>query len=80
MPLTRETVERQLEIEKGQLAHVAATLKEQGVADAARSKNPHWRRANARISQLNSRLASITGTEEREAAALARKSGETDAD
>ena len=75
MPLTRESLERQLSVVEGDLAACVSALKEKSIAGAGLKKNTKWRNLDAKRRQLKTRIFAVKATEDREAACAARLSG-----
>ena len=63
MPLSRENLERQLAQAQVVLQQAAAELKEQGVSDKELRRQPKWRKANAAVRQLKTRLGTVSAKE-----------------
>ncbi|MCA9118132.1 MAG: hypothetical protein KDA79_23835 [Planctomycetaceae bacterium] len=64
MPLSRESLERQLSRAEADRAQRIAQLDEQGVPEASRRRDPLWRRCNAACRKLRTRLTAVTAKEE----------------
>ena len=73
MPLSRSTLERQLEADNADLATFAKSLKEKGLGEAEFKKNTKWRSLNANIRTVRRRLAAVAVTEANTAAVAQRK-------
>ena len=74
MPLSRPTLERQLQAANSDLAAFAKTLQTQGLTEAEFKRNPRWRSLNAEIRTIRRRLAAVTGVEANNAAVEQHKS------
>lgn len=59
MPLSQDTLERQLELAKAALAEWSKSLEGQGVAAAEFRKDPKWRSLNADCVQVQRRLRRV---------------------
>lgn len=68
MPLSRSTLERQLQSANADLATFAKTLQEKGLTEAQYKRNAKWRELNAGIRTVRRRLAAVAGTEANNAA------------
>jgi hypothetical protein len=68
MPLSRTTLERQLQTANSDLAACAKTLQEKGLTEADLKRNTKWRSLNAHIRTIRRRLAAVTATEANNAA------------
>ena len=68
MPLSRTTLERQLQAANADLAAYAKILQGQGLTEAAFKRNTKWRALNADIRTVRRRLAAVAGTEANNAA------------
>jgi hypothetical protein len=68
MPLSRTTLERQLQAANADLAAYAKTLQTQGLTEADFKRNTKWRALNADIRTARRRLAAVTATEANNAA------------
>lgn len=68
MPLSRSTLERQLQAANADLATFAKTLQEKGYTEAQFKRNTKWRSLNAEIRTVRRRLAAVAGTEANNAA------------
>lgn len=68
MPLSRATLERQLEAANADLAAYAKTLQEKGLTEADFKRNTKWRSLNADIRTVRRRLSAVTTTEANNAA------------
>lgn len=73
MPLTRESLERQLKHAEEQLAHAASVLKEQGVPEKELSRQAKWRECNSTLRKVKTRLHSVTKKEALQAEVAERK-------
>ena len=73
MPLTRASLERQLKQAEEQLAHAAAVLKEQGVAEKELRRQASWRACDSTLRKVKSRLQSVTKKEALQAEVAERK-------
>ena len=69
MPLTRETLERQLAQSQDRFDKAIAELKESGIADSEMKRQPKWKRANADRRAIKKRLDAVTEKESISAAA-----------
>lgn len=74
MPLSRSTLERQLEAANADLATFAKSLQEKGLGEAEFKRNTKWRSLNANIRTVRRRLAAVSVTEANTAAVAQRKS------
>ncbi len=74
MPLSRTTLERQLQTANEDLASFAKSLQEKGLAEAEFKRNTKWRSLNANIRTVRRRLAAVAQTEANNAAVVQRKS------
>ena len=63
MPLSRPTLERQLQAANADLAAYAKNLQEKGLTEAQFKRNATWRSLNADIRTIRRRLAAVAGTE-----------------
>ncbi len=63
MPLSRTTLERQLQAANADLAAYAKGLQEKGLTEAQFKRNTKWRSLNASIRTVRRRLAAVAGTE-----------------
>ena len=68
MPLSRSTLERQLQAANADLATFAKTLQEKGLTEAQFKRNTKWRSLNAEIRTVRRRLAAVAATEANNAA------------
>ena len=68
MPLSRATLERQLQTANADLAACATSLQGKGLTEADLKKNTKWRSLNANIRTIRRRLAAVTVTEANNAA------------
>ncbi len=68
MPLSRGTLERQLQAANADLAAFAKALQEKGLTEAQFKRNTKWRALNADIRTVRRRLAAVAGTEANNAA------------
>jgi len=73
MPLSRSTLERQLEAANADLATFAKSLQEKGLGESEFKKNTKWRSLNANIRTVRRRLAAVAVTEANTAAVAQRK-------
>ena len=73
MPLSRPTLERQLQAANADLATFAKSLQEKGLTEAQNKKNTKWRQLNANIRTIRRRLAAVTQTETNNAEVVQRK-------
>ena len=73
MPLSRSTLERQLQASNADLATFAKSLQEKGLTEVERKRNAKWRQLNATIRTIRRRLAAVTETETNNAAVVQRK-------
>lgn len=74
MPLSRPTLERQLEAANADLAAYVKTLQEKGLTEADFKRNTKWRSLNAGIRTVRRRLAAVAGVEANNAAVEQHKS------
>lgn len=74
MPLSRTTLERQLQAANADLATFAKSLQEKGLTEAQYKKNALWRSLNANIRTVRRRLAAVGKTEANNAAVEQHKS------
>ena len=74
MPLSRTTLERQLQAANADLATFAKSLQEKGLTEAEFKRNTTWRALNANIRTVRRRLAAVAQTEANNAAVVQRKS------
>ena len=75
MPLTRQSIERQLQSANEDLEIRAAALKAKGVKADDFKRDPKWRHFDATCAQLRKRLRAVVAVEEREVACAERKAG-----
>ncbi len=75
MPLTRDSLERQLVDAERLRDNCAQQFKDQGLDEQALKRQPAWRNANAACRQLKRRLAAV---QKRQAVGAAADSGESD--
>lgn len=68
MPLSRATLERQLQAANADLAAYGKTLQTKGLSEADLKKNTKWRSLNAEIRTIRRRLAAVASTEANNAA------------
>ena len=68
MPLSRATLERQLQAANADLADFAKSLQADGLNEADYKRNTKWRKLNADIRTVRRRLAAVAGTEANNAA------------
>lgn len=73
MPLSRTTLERQLQTANADLATFAKSLQEKGLTEAQYKRNALWRSLNANIRTVRRRLAAVAQTEANNAAVVQRK-------
>ena len=73
MPLSRTTLERQLQAANADLATFAKSLQEKGLTEAQYKKNTKWRQLNANIRTIRRRIAAVTQTEANNAEVIKRK-------
>ena len=73
MPLSRNTLERQLQTANAELAAFSKSLQEKGLSEAQFKKNAIWRSLNADIRTVRRRLAAVAQTEANNAAVVQRK-------
>ena len=74
MPLSRGTLERQLQAANADLAAFSKTLQEKGLTEAECKRNARWRSLNAEIRTVRRRLAAVANTEANNAAVEQHKS------
>jgi hypothetical protein len=74
MPLSRQTLERQLQAANADIAAFVKTLQTQGLTEAEFKRNTRWRSLNANIRAVRRRLAAVTQTETNNAAVAQHKS------
>ena len=74
MPLSRTTLERQLQAANADLATFAKSLQEKGLTEAQYKRNTKWRLLNANIRTVRRRLAAVAGVEANNAAVEQHKS------
>jgi hypothetical protein len=74
MPLSRNTLERQLQTANAELATFAKSLQEKGLTEVQFKRNALWRSLNANIRTVRRRLAAVAQTEANNAAVVQRKS------
>jgi hypothetical protein len=74
MPLSRTTLERQLQAANADLETFAKSLQAKGLTDADFKKNTRWRALNANIRTVRRRLAAVAKTEANNAEVAQRKS------
>lgn len=72
MPLSRDSLERQLAEVQKQRDACAARFQQNGLEEAALGKQPAWRSLNATCRQLTRRLGAVSKKEELTAQAAAR--------
>ena len=68
MPLSRATLERQLQAANADLAGFSKTLQAQNLTEADFKRNAKWRALNADIRTIRRRLAAVAGVEANNAA------------
>ena len=68
MPLSRATLERQLEAANADLASCAKTLQTQGLTEKDLKRNTKWRSLNAHIRTIRRRISAVSATEANNAA------------
>jgi hypothetical protein len=73
MPLSRATLERQLQAANADLATYAKSLQEKGLTEAEFKRNTKWRSLNANIRTVRRRLSAVAGTEANNAEVAKRK-------
>ena len=73
MPLSRTTLERQLETANADLAAFAKTLQVKGLTEVEFKRNTKWRALNADIRTVRRRLAAVAETEANNAAVAQKK-------
>ena len=73
MPLSRTTLERQLETANADLAAFAKSLQVKGLTEAEFKRNTKWRALNADIRTVRRRLAAVAETEANNAAVAQKK-------
>ncbi len=73
MPLSRSTLERQLQAANSDLAKYSKSLQEKGLTEAECKKNAQWRKLNAGIRTVRRRLQAVAETEANNAAVVQRK-------
>lgn len=73
MPLSRPTLERQLEAANADLAAFVKTLQEKGLSEADYKRNTTWRSLNADIKTVRRRLTAIKGVEDNNEAVAKHK-------
>ena len=72
--MDRERIERQLKLAAQNLADCEKQMDKDKVAPEQRRRHPKWRHFDADLRAIKRRLLAVKGVEEREAAALERKS------
>lgn len=73
MPLSRTTLERQMQTAKEALAGWVTTLTSQGLERAQFKKNPRWRQLNADCNAIRRRLDRVAEIEANNAEVAERK-------
>jgi hypothetical protein len=73
MPLSRSTLERQLQTANADLATYAKALQGKGLTEAEFKRNTKWRSLNAGIRTVRRRLAAVAQTETNNAEVIQRK-------
>lgn len=73
MPLSRNVLERQIELAKGELAAWVEKLSKSGVNKTDYRKNAKWRTLNAKWNQIQRRLDSLAKVEANDVAVAQRK-------
>jgi hypothetical protein len=73
MPLSRNVLERQVELAKSELSEWIAQLAKDGVDKAEYRKNAKWRTLNAKHNQIQRRLTSLAKVEAIDAEVANRK-------
>lgn len=73
MPLSRATLERQMQTAKDALAEWVKSLSAKGVERPQFRKDPRWRQLNADCNAIRRRLDALTGVEANNAEVEKRK-------
>jgi hypothetical protein len=73
MPLSRSTLERQMQGAKDALADWVKTLGDKGLERPQFRKNPRWRQLNADVNAIRRRLDRVTEIEANNAEVVQRK-------
>ncbi len=73
MPLSRSTLERQLQAANADIAAFTQSLREKGLTEIHFKRNTKWRSLNANIRTIRRRLAAVAQTEANNAAVVQRK-------
>lgn len=73
MPLSRSTLERQMQGAKDALAECVKTLGDKGLERPQFRKNPRWRQLNADVNAIRRRLDRVTEIEANNAEVVQRK-------
>ena len=79
MPLTRSSLERQLEQATASLNAWTKSLDERKISAEDRVTDPKWRSLNSKCKQLKARLRSVGAVETREDEAARRKAEQAEA-
>ena len=77
MGQTRDSLERQLQIAREELAKYVSILDERKVDNALRKRDPIWRNLDSKCRQIKTRLVSVDALAAREAECLKRKEAAT---
>ena len=80
MPLTRQSLERQLQSANEDLEIRVSILKEKGVEESKYKQDPKWRHFNALCKQIRKRLRAVLAVEQREEECAARKTATASVD
>jgi hypothetical protein len=73
MPLSRSTLERQMQGAKDALAECVKTLTDKGIERSQFKKNPRWRQLNADCNAIRRRLERVAEIEANNAEVAQRK-------
>lgn len=73
MPLSRNVLERQMVLARGELSGWVDQLTKAGLSRAEFRKNAKWRALNAKCNQVQRRINSLTQTEANDVAVAQRK-------
>lgn len=73
MPLSRTTLERQMQTAKEALAGWVKNLTQQGVEKTSHRRNPRWRQLNADVNAIRRRLDAVAAVEANNAEVAQRK-------
>lgn len=73
MPLSRTTLERQMQAAKDALAAWVKTLTDKGIERPQFKKDPRWRQLNADCNAIRRRLDAVAAVEANDAAVAQRK-------